>query len=200
MDRAREVVERRIRAFGSSRATVARQGRGRILVTLGNRADAAQAKELIGRAGRLEFRLVDTSATPEQLAAGRAPPGSEILYADGGVHGMAIESRRIVTASMIVDAQTEVDAAGRPCVVVRFDAAGSRRFARATRENVGGRLAIILDDAVVAAPVINEPILGGYAQISGGFTEETAKELAIALRSGPLPIDLVVIEERVLGK
>jgi preprotein translocase subunit SecD len=101
---------------------------------------------------------------------------------------------------MIVDAQPGLDPAGQSIVNLRFDEAGSRRFARTTRENVGRPFAIALDDVVVSAPNINEPILGGEAQIGGGFTVQSANELAIALRSGALPFDLVVVEERVLKR
>lgn len=201
MERARAVIERRIDALGSSGATVVRQPPDRILVTLARAGDVQPVKALVRRSGRLDFRLVDTGVTREQLKSGLAPPGTRILpFADGSGGRIAVHRRPIVTGSMIVDAQSGFDAAGHPTVTVRFDSAGSRRFALATRENVGRPFAIVLDDAVISAPAINEPILGGEAQISGAFTAESARELAIALRSGALPVDFTVIEERVIGR
>ena len=198
MATTRDIIERRIEALGSA-GTVVRQRSNRILVTLARGEDAERVKRLIGRPGRLEFRLLDESATAEQLYLGRAPVGSQILpYPDGGTGArIAVRRRAIVPGRMIADADASFDESGMPAVTVRFNAAGSRRFARATEENVGKQLAIVIDNVVISAPVIREPILGGEAQISGSFTVETAEQLAIALRSGPLPIRLRVIEERV---
>jgi preprotein translocase subunit SecD len=202
MEKAREIVERRLGAAGSSGATVVRQHPNRLLVTLGRGEDAEQVKGLVGRSARLDFRLVDLSVTLDQLDSGRARPGTRILaFANDGTNGrIAVRGRPIVTGSMIVDAQPGFDGAGRPAVTLSFDAPGSRRFARATRENVGRPFAIVLDGVVISAPAIEEPILGGQAQISGNFTVESANQLAIALRSGALPVDLVVVEERVLAQ
>lgn len=202
MARTRDIVERRIDALGSSGATVVRQPSNRLLVTLRRAEDAGQVKALVGRSGRLEFRLVDTSVTAGLLDSGEVPPGTRILAfpTDGPDGRIAVHRRTILTGSMIVDAQPTFEVSGKPSVTVRFDALGSRRFARATRENVGRPFAIVLDNVVISAPAINEPILGGQAQISGNFTVESANQLAIALRSGALPVDLVVIEERVLGR
>jgi preprotein translocase subunit SecD len=202
MDKARDVIERRLGALGASGATVVRQPPNRLLVTFRGAEDTGPIKALIGRSARLDFRLVDTSVAPGQLDAGRAPPGTRFLRfpSDAPNGRIAVRSRPIVDGSMIVDAQPGFDAAGQPIVNLRFDEVGRRRFARATSENVGRPLAIVLDDVVVSAPAINEPILGGEAQISGNFTAESAKELAIALRSGALPFDLVVVEERRLKR
>jgi preprotein translocase subunit SecD len=202
MDKARDVIERRLGALGASGVKVVRQGPNRLLATFGGARDTGPIKALIGRSAHLEFRLVDTTVTPGQLYGGRAPPGTRFLAFPGDAPNgrIAVRGRPIVTGSMILDAQPGFDAAGQPTVNLRFDEVGSRRFARATRENVGRPFAIALDDAVISAPNINEPILGGQAQISGSFTVESAKELAIVLRSGALPFDLAVIEERVLPR
>lgn len=200
MERARDIVERRIGELGASGATVVRQDRNRLLVTLRRAADAGPVKALVGRSGRLDFRLVDLNVAPGELASGAAPPGTRILpFANDGAAGrIAVRSRPIVTGSMIVDARPGFDPAGNPVVTIRFDEAGSRRFERATRENVGRPFAIVLDDQVISAPAINEPITGGQAQIGGGFTPVSANQLAISLRSGALPVDLAVIDERVI--
>lgn len=198
METTREVVERRLAGLGAA-GSVLRHGPRRILVTLARRDDAERVKRLIARPGRLEFMLLDEGAAPEQVEAGRAPVGSRILpYPDGGP-GVRVAVRRpaIVSGRMVADANAMFDELGGPAVIVRFDAAGRRRFARATGDNVGKPLAIVIDNVVISAPVIREPISGGEAQISGSFTVESAEQLAIALRSGPLPIRLKVVEERV---
>jgi len=202
MDQARNVVERRLGAAGASGVTVVRQGPNRLLATFGGAEDTGPIKALIGRSARLEFWLVDLGVPPEQIAGGEAPPGTRLLAfpSDAPDSRIAVRGRPIVNGTMIVDAQQAFDSAGQPAVNLRFDALGSRRFARATRENVGRPFAIALDDIVVSAPNINEPILGGEAMISGNFTVESAKELAIALRSGALPFDLVVVGERRLKR
>jgi preprotein translocase subunit SecD len=203
MDVAREVVDRRINALGTLEPTIIRQGSERIVVQVPGLQDPEQLKDLIGRTARLEFKLVDLSATEEQLASGRAPPGSQVLpYAEspGGQARIAVQRRAIISGDQLIDAQQAYDQqTNEPVVIIRFNQAGGRRFANVTRENVGRPFAIVLDDQVISAPNINEPILGGSAQISGSFTVESANNLAIALRSGKLPVDLKVIEERTVG-
>jgi preprotein translocase subunit SecD len=105
----------------------------------------------------------------------------------------------MVSGDQLVDAKQTFDQDGRPVVSISFNTAGARRFGRVTQENVNKPFAIILDDQVLSAPNINEPILGGQAQISGNFTVETANQLAVSLASGKLPVKLNVIEERTIG-
>ncbi len=201
MDVTTEVVRRRIDELGTREPTIIRQGSDRIVVQVPGLQDPEQLKALLGRTARLDFKLVDLSATPEQLAAGRAPVGSQVLpYPESSAGRIAVQRRAMVTGDQIVDAQQQFDQqTGEPVVSIRFDSAGSRRFARVTQENVNRPFAIILDEVVLSAPNINEPIMGGQAQISGGFTVETANELAISLRSGRLPVELTVVEERTVG-
>lgn len=199
---AREVIDRRINALGTLEPTIIRQGSNRIMVQVPGLQDPEALKALIGRTARLEFKLVDLTATPEQLQSGRAPVGSQILsYAEGGEGArIAVRRRAIITGDQIADAQQAFDPQdGRPVVSIRFDGAGSRRFARVTQENVNKPFAIILDNVVISAPNINEPILGGQAQIAGSFTVDSANQLAISLRSGRLPVELHVVEERTVG-
>ena len=143
--------------------------------------------------------MVTQGITQEQLAAGRPPVGSQILpMADGS--RIAVERRAIVTGDQVADAQQAFDQqSGVPVVTIRFDGAGGQRFARTTQQNVGRPFAIILDNIALSAPVIQEPILGGTAQITGSFTVESANQLAISLRSGRLPVELRVVEERTVG-
>ncbi|MGZ8312068.1 MAG: protein translocase subunit SecD [Allosphingosinicella sp.] len=202
MDTARDVIDRRINALGTLEPTIIRQGSSRIVVQVPGLQDPEALKQLIGRTARLEFKLVDSTATPAQLQAGRAPVGSQVLpYSEGGEGArIAVQRRAIITGDQIANAQQGFDPQdNRPVVNITFDGTGARRFARVTQENVGRPFAIILDNDVISAPNINEPILGGQAQISGNFTVESANALAISLRSGRLPVDLTIVEERTVG-
>ena len=198
MDTAREVVYNRVDPDGTREVTVVRQGSDRILVQVPGLDDPEGLKALLGRTARLEFKLVDLNADPAQVQAGRAPPGSQVLpMAEGG--RIAVNRRVMVNGDQLIDAQQSFDESGAPAVSIRFDSAGGRRFARVTQENVGKPFAIILDNVVLSAPNIRQPILGGLASIEGNYTVETATELAVALRSGKLPVELRVIEERTVG-
>ena len=203
MSVAREVIDRRINALGTLEPTILRQGSNRIMVQVPGMQDPEALKRLIGRTARLEFKLVSTDVTPEQLESGRAPIGSQILpYQEGGagaVTRMAVQRRAMITGDQIADARQDFNENGEPSVTVSFDGPGSARFARVTQENVGRPFAIILDNVIISAPNIREPILGGSASIAGAFTVESASQLAISLRSGRLPIELHVVEERSVG-
>ena len=199
MDVAREVIDRRINALGTLEPTIIRQGSGRIVVEVPGLQDPEALKSLIGRTARLEFKMVATQQpTPEQLASGRAPVGMQFLPTREGGRIM-VERRAIITGDQLVRAQQSFNQQGQPDVSITFDSTGGTRFANTTRANVGKNFAIILDNVVISYPSINEPILGGQASISGGFTVEEANELAITLRSGRLPVELKVIEERTVG-
>jgi preprotein translocase subunit SecD len=200
METAREVVYNRVDPSGTKEVTVIRQGDTRILVSVPGLEDPEGLKALIGKTARLDFKLVDLNADPR---AQRPPAGSQFLpYPEdpAGVGRIAVKRRAMVTGDQLVDAQQVFDeTTGEPSVSIRFDSEGSLRFGRVTRENVNKPFAIILDDVVISAPNINQPILGGQARITGGFTTETANDLAVQLRSGKLPVDLRVIEERTVG-
>jgi preprotein translocase subunit SecD len=161
--------------------------------------DPEALKNLIGQTARLEFKLVDLTADPAQVQEGRAPAGSQVLPMADGSGFMAVQRRVMVSGDQLVDAKQSFDQDGRPVVDITFNAAGARRFGRVTQENVNKPFAIILDDRILSAPNINEPILGGRAQISGSFTVESANDLAISLASGKLPVKLNVVEERTVG-
>ena len=204
MDSATEVVRRRIDALGTREPTIIRQGDDRIVVQVPGLEDPDALKELLGQTAELEFKLVDTSALPADVAQGIAPPGSEIVPGAPGsdYQGASIAVRRLggIRGNSLTDAQQSFQSqTNQPVVSITFDSQGSRRFADLTTQNVNRQFAIILDGEVLSAPNINEPILGGQAQISGGFTVDTANQLAISLRSGALPVDLTVIEERTVG-
>jgi len=205
MDTATEVVRKRIDALGTREPTIIRQGAQRIVVQVPGLKDPQALKDLLGKTAKLEFKLVDTTASPSDIAQGIAPPGSEIVpYADanearGGVPAIAVKRLGGIKGDQLTDARQSFSQTNEPVVSITFDQQGGAKFAKLTTENVNRPFAIILDGKVLSAPNINEPILGGSAQISGSFTVATANQLAIALRSGALPVDLKVVEERTVG-
>ncbi len=200
---ATEVVRRRIDELGTREPTIIRQGSNRIVVQVPGLQDPQALKDLLGKTAKLEFKLVDLTADPAEVAkgaGGNAPVGSQILpYTEGG-SSIAVKRSVIISGDQLINAVQGNDPQNnQPNVVITFDSQGGRKFARVTQENVGKPFAIILDNQVISAPNINEPILGGTASISGSFTVETANQLAIALRSGKLPVALKVVEERTVG-
>jgi preprotein translocase subunit SecD len=203
MQDATEVVRRRIDELGTREPTIVRQGSNRIVVQVPGLQDPQALKDLLGKTAKLEFKLVDVNADPQALARGQAPVGSQVLPYPGnpsGVPLIAVKRSAIITGDMLSDARQDFDPqSNAPQVSMTFDSQGGRRFARVTQENVGKPFAIILDNSVISAPNINEPILGGRAAINGGFTVESANQLAIALRSGKLPVALKVVEESTVG-
>ncbi|MBV1917850.1 MAG: protein translocase subunit SecD [Sphingomonadaceae bacterium] len=205
MDSATEVVRKRIDELGTREPTILRQGDERIVVQVPGLDDPQALKALLGQTAKLEFKLVDVTAPPSDVAVGIVPPGSEIIpYANpdeyGGVPAIAVRRLGGIKGDMLTDARQSFEQqTNQPVVSITFDQQGGAKFAKLTSENVNRPFAIILDGKVLSAPNINEPILGGSAQISGGFTVDTANQLAISLRSGALPVDLTVIEERTVG-
>ena len=204
MDSATEVVRRRIDELGTREPTIIRQGDTRIVVQVPGLEDPEALKSLLGQTAQLELKLVDLNALPENVAAGIAPAGSQIFpYAtDTPQEGRFEAVRRLggIRGDSLTGAQAGVDPRSNQNVVnITFDAQGGAKFAKLTTENTGKPFAIILDGQVLSAPNINEPIIGGRAQISGSFTPESANNLAISLRSGALPVPLTVVEERTVG-
>ncbi|HEY0594547.1 protein translocase subunit SecD [Sphingopyxis sp.] len=201
MDTARDIIDKRVNALGTREPTIIREGADRVVVQVPGLQDPAALKELIGKTARLEFRMVDTNADPNEAAAGRVPVGSEIVpYAEGEGNGASFEVLRrqvMISGEQLINAQQSYDPqSNQPVVSIRFDSGGSSTFAKVTAQNVGKRFAMVLDGKVLSAPSINEPILGGSAQISGSFSVASANALAISLRSGALPVKMTVVEER----
>jgi preprotein translocase subunit SecD len=197
-----QIVERRVNELGTVEPTIQRQGLDRILVQVPGLQDPTRLKEILGQTAKLTFRLVDETMTPEQALQTRPPPESEILYGDKqeGNIPYLIQKNVMVSGEELVDAQPGFDQrTSEPVVNFRFNNSGARKFARVTQENVQKRFAIVLDEKVISAPVIREPIIGGSGQISGSFTVESANNLAILLRAGALPAPLTIIEERTVG-
>src|SRR6476659_1422444 len=196
---ARDVVRRRIDPGGTKEITVITEGSNRILVQVPGVEDPDALKKLIGQTARLEFKLVELGANPQDVQQGRAPPGSQVLPMFDGSGSMAVKRRVMVSGDQLTDANQGFDQDGRPDINIKFNTVGARRFGRVTQENTGKPFAIILDDKIISAPNINEPILGGQAQITGNFTVKSAHDLAVSLASGKLPVKLNVIEERTVG-
>ena len=202
---ATEVVRTRIDELGTREPTIIRQGTNRIVVQVPGLDNPDALMRLLGRTAQLEFRLVNMDANndPERTQNCEAPIGGEALpYADAAAgQGCAIVQRRVtVSGDQLTNATQGFDQRTNEVTVnLSFDGPGSRAFARASQENIGNLFAIILDDKVLSSPYFREPILGGQAQISGSFTVESANELAIALRSGRLPIELKPVESRNVG-
>ena len=197
-----ETIRRRVDAFGTTEPSIQREGRNRVLVQVPGIQDVERLKTLIGETGKLEFKLVDPSVDALQAAATKqVPVGDELVYsADNPPIPYVLKDQVLVSGQNLVDAQPGFDSrTGEPVVTFRFDAAGAKRFGKVTQENVGLPFAIVLDNKVISAPVIREPILGGTGQISGNFTVQRANDLAVLLRSGALPAKLTVIEERTVG-
>jgi preprotein translocase subunit SecD len=196
-----QIVERRVNQLGTVEPSIQRQGQDRILVQVPGLQDPTRLKELVGKTAKMEFRMVDTTVPPDQAQAGRVPPDSEVLMSSTAPKTpYVIKKQILVSGGDLTDAQPGFDQrSGEPIVSFRFNTSGSRKFAQATSENVGQPFAIVLDNEVISAPVIREPITGGSGQISGSFTVQAANDLAILLRAGALPAPLTVIEERTVG-
>ena len=199
METATEVIRTRIDEVGTKEPTIVRQGDDRIVVQVPGLDDPQALKQLLGQTAKLEFRMVDMQADQEDVAAGKARIGSEILPMADGTGAIAVRRSGGIAGDTLTNAQQSFDENNQAIVNIAFDSEGGKKFARLTQENVGKPFAIVLDGKVISAPTIEEPILGGQSRISGSFTVESANQLAIALRSGALPVDLKVVEERSVG-
>jgi len=194
-----QIVEKRVNQLGTVEPVIQRQGTDRILVQVPGLQDPTRLKILLGQTAKMEFRMVDETVPPDAALQGRIPPDDELLQEVSG-QKIVIKKQILVSGGDLSDAQTSFDQrSSEPVVSFKFNSSGARKFAQATTENVGQRFAIVLDNQVISAPVIREPIIGGQGQISGSFTVQSASDLAILLRAGALPAPLTVIEERTVG-
>jgi preprotein translocase subunit SecD len=204
-----ETIRNRIDQFGVSEPTITRQGSDQILIQLPGVQDTARAKALIGKTALLEFKLLDERTPIDQALAGNLPETSEVLYgrevdkqtkAERKVP-YVVQKRSLLTGAELTRAEVSADpnSMGNWQVAIEFTSTGTRIFGEVTEQNVGRRLAIILDSTVYSAPRINERIPGGRAVITGQFTVDDARDLAIVLRAGALPAPVVILEERTVG-
>ena len=190
LNQSLEIVRRRIDEVGTKDPTIVKRGNDRILIELPGLEDPNRIKELLGKTANLTFRLVsDDDAF-----------GTELVSFENTEEQLSISKRVIVSGDNLLNAKPSHDNRTNQALVnFSFDRIGAKKFGRATTDNVGRSLAIILDNKIISAPVINEPILGGNGQITGNFTFQSATDLALLLRSGALPAPLKIIEERTVG-
>ena len=184
-----EIVRRRIDDIGTKEPTILQRGEKRILVELPGLKDPERIKALLGKTAQLNFRLVSDNNEF----------GVDELISENG-EKLNISKRIIMSGENLIDAQPSIqNQNNEPTVSFTLDRLGAQKFGRATTDNVGKRLAIVLDGEIVSAPNINEPITSGNGMISGNFTFQEATDLALLLRSGALPTPLIVVEERTVG-
>ena len=204
-----ETIRNRVDQFGVAEATITRQGDDRILIQLPGVQDPERAKALIGKTALLEFKLLDERTPVEQALQGQIPEGSELLSqrridkdtkAERKVP-YVVQKRTLLTGAELnrAEVQSDPNTPGNWQVAIEFNAQGTRIFAEVTEQNVGRHLAIILDGNLYSAPRINERIPGGRAVVTGSFTVEEARDLAIVLRAGALPAPVNILEERTVG-
>lgn len=205
---ALETIRNRIDEFGVSEPDIRIQGENRILLQLPGIKDPERAKALIGKTAQLTFQLVNDDADMAAALSGNIPAGDEILYQEKPSQGSAgaaqkipylIQKRILLDGSLLTNARVEFNQYQQPQVGIEFDRQGAKIFEQITGEHIHKRLAIILDKSVYSAPVIQDRIAGGKAVITGNFTLNEAKDLAIALRAGSLPAPVTIIEERTVG-
>jgi preprotein translocase subunit SecD len=197
MRQSLEIIRRRVDEVGTREPTIQRQGIDRILIQVPGIGSATELKELIGTTAQLTFQAVlgkNSLSTPSSAF------GNEVLPSlnEEGVY-YTLESAAVVTGEQLVDAQPSFDQNGRPAVNFRFNPTGARKFGDYTAENIGSPFAIVLDQEVISAPVIQSHIPGGSGIITGNFTIEESTNLAILLRAGALPAGLEFLEERTIG-
>jgi preprotein translocase subunit SecD len=197
MRTALEIVRNRIDEAGTREPTIVRQGADRLLVQVPGVGSAQEVKDLIGTTAQLTFHPVVSSTSDPEADPG---PGNILLPSrDTPGEYLALERTAVVSGEELVDAQPAFDQNGRPAVSFRFNGQGAIAFGDYTAENIGSRFAIVLDEEVISAPVIQSHIPGGSGIITGQFTVEETTDLAVLLRSGALPAELVFLEERTVG-
>jgi len=186
-----EIVRRRIDETGTREPIIQKQGERRILIQIPGLEDTSELDEILGKTAKLSFHLVNGGA--------RHAAGSKLLpMAENPAEEISVQRRAMLTGDMLTNAQAAFQD-GQPIVTFRLNGLGARKFCKVTSDNSGNPFAIVLDDIVLSAPRINEPICGGSAQITGNFSVEEASQLALLLRAGALPTELYVVEERSVG-
>ena len=209
VEQAVQVIRNRIDQFGVSEPLIQRQGADQILVQLPGITDPDRAIDLIGKTAQLKFHIVDDTVSAQDAQSGNLPFDDMLLFSKeyDKVTGKlkteipyVLKRDAVLTGEYLTDAEVRISSQfNEPYVLIKFDSAGSKIFDEVTGENVGKRLAIVLDNNVYSAPVIRERISGGEAQISGNFLMDEAKDLAIVLRAGSLPAPVNVLENRTVG-
>ena len=191
VDQSIEIVRKRIDETGTKEPSIIKRGSNRILVELPGIKDPERIKELLGKTAQLSFRMVTDDKTEF---------GNETFILKDTQEKISVSKRIILTGDNLIDANPKYDNINQePIVAFTLNRLGSQRFGQATSKNIGKRLAIILDNEAISAPVIRDAITGGQGTISGNFTFQSATDLSLLLRSGALPAPLSVVEERTVG-
>lgn len=197
-----EIIRRRVDELGTTEPTIQRQGDQRILVQVPGLDDPERLKALLGQTAKLNFHLVDQSMSAYEVVEGKRPPaGARVYYTDTDpALPYLIRRRAMVSGERLVDASVGFDPqTNAPEVNFRFDAVGGKKFGEVTQKNIGRPFAIVLDEKIISAPIIQSAILGGAGRITGNFTVQEANDLAILLRAGALPAPMSILEERTVG-
>ncbi len=197
VDQSIEIVRRRIDELGTKEPVIQRQGSDRIVVQLPGLQNPEYVKTLLGKTAKMAFHLVDNRSTAADARRGKLSTTSRLINSTDG-ETLVISRKPVVGGENLIDAQPSFQE-GDPVVSFKFNGLGGKKFGEATKNNIGERLAIVLDNEVISAPVIQSAILGGSGVISGNFTVKSASDLALLLRSGALPAPLEVLEERTVG-
>ncbi len=207
-EQALETIRNRIDQFGVTEPDIRPQGEDRILIQLPGVQDPQRAIALIGKTALLEFKLVAEDVSQQQIKDAKLPPGVRVYpmkhvdaaSGSGSESQIPLRDRTVLTGESITTAEVSIDHQfNKPYVSLSFDPQGARSFERITGENIKKRLAIVLDGTVYSAPVIQDKISGGNASITGNFTMEEARDLAIVLRAGALPAPVKILEQRTVG-
>ena len=198
IDQSIEIVRMRVDSTGTKEPNIQRQGRKDILLQVPGEQDPGELKRVLGKTAKLTFHLVDDRANIEITRSGQVPSDLKIVKTEDGKEALAIKKKAVISGDQLINAQAQFQEA-QPVVHFSLNHVAAKKFAEVTTKNSGKRLAIILDDKVLSAPVINSPITGGEGIISGSFTIDSATELALMLRAGALPAPLKIIEERSIG-
>ena len=197
---ALETIRNRVDQLGVSETSIIPEGKERIILQIPGLTDPERAKKIIGKTAALEFKLVDEEHSVDKAVSGDVPEGSYLAFMKDGKQPILLKQQAVLNGSMLDDARVSIKASyNEPYVSISFNPEGARIFERVTGENIGKRLAILLDGRVYSAPVIRDAIGGGKAMIEGRFNDQEAKDLAIVLRAGALPAPVEILEERVVG-
>lgn len=199
VDQSIEIVRRRIDELGTKEPVIQGQGEDRIVVQLPGIQNPDEVKQLLGKTAKMSFHIVDRSTSLADARRGKINNASRIVKGEDGVSQYIISRKAAVGGENLVDAGVTFSEGNRPAVSFKFNTIGGRKFGEVTRDHIGEQLAIVLDNEVISAPVIQSAITGGNGIITGNFSAEEANNLALMLRSGALPAPLSVLEERTVG-
>ena len=197
VDQSIEIVRRRIDELGTKEPVIQRQGSDRIVVQLPGLQNPEYVKTLLGKTAKMSFHMVDSRSSAADARRGKLSSSSRLISSQDG-ETLVISRKPVVGGENLTDAQPSFQE-GQPVVSFKFNTLGGKKFGEATKNNIGERLAIVLDNEVISAPVIQSAILGGSGVISGNFSVKSTNDLALLLRSGALPAPLEVLEERTVG-